>query len=306
MNSAYMKSWLTFTLLIIAILLLVGCSIEENSSTMNNHLFQKDNLLAWCVIPYDNQNRSPSERAEMLSDLGFAKFAYDWRDHHLPDFPEEINELEAHGIELSATWLWIDERSSDGLLPEHDKIFDALEDSATSTRIWVGMHDNLYDGLSEEQKLAKVSGIISEIHSRAQLSGSTVALYNHGGWASEPENQVRIIKATGRDDIGIVFNFHHGHKHIDRFDEVLDTIMPWLVTVNLNGMEKDGAHILDIGKGDYEKMMIRTLLYSGFSGEIGIIGHTEGEDVRNVLQRNLDGLQKILTSLGETDALKSY
>jgi len=301
-----MNSWLTFIFLIIALPHLSGCSHEESSSSLNNHLFQKDNLLAWCVIPYDNQNRSPSERASMLTDLGFTKFAYDWRDHHLPDFPEEINVLQEHGIELSAAWLWIDKRASDGLLPEHDKIFDALEESQTSTQIWVGMHDNYYDGLSEEQKLAKVSGIIREVHQRAQLSGSTVALYNHGGWASEPENQVRIIEATGYDDIGIVFNFHHGHNHIDRFDEVLDTIMPWLVTVNLNGMEKEGAHILDIGKGDYEKEMIRTLLNSGFTGNIGIIGHTEGEDVRIVLQRNLDGLQKILAHLGVRSTLNTY
>jgi len=301
-----MKSWLTFTLLIIALHFLVGCSNEENSSSVDNHLFQKENLLAWCVIPYDNQNRSPAERASMLTELGFTQFAYDWRDHHLPDFPEEIKVLKEHGIELSAAWLWIDKRASNGLLPEHDQIFDALEESATSTQIWVGIHDNYYEDLTEGQKLAKVSRIIREVHQRAQLSGSTVALYNHGGWASEPENQVQIIEATGYDDIGIVFNFHHGHNHIGRFGEVLEIIMPWLVTVNLNGMEKKGAHILDIGKGDYEKEMIRTLLNSGFTGNIGIIGHTEGEDVRDVLQRNLDGLQKILRELGEAEAVQTF
>jgi len=103
-----------------------------------------------------------------------------------------------------------------------------------------------------------------------------------------------VIEATGIDDIGIVFNFHHGHAQIDRFDEALEIMMPWLETVNLNGMEKDGAHILDIGKGDYEKAMIETLIESGYSGNIGIIGHTEGEDVREVLERNLRGLQGIL------------
>lgn len=300
-----MNSWLTFTFSLIALLLLSGCSNEEQSSSMDNHLFQKDNLLAWCVIPYDSKNRSPAERAQMLSDLGFTKFAYDWRDHHLPDFPEEINVLKEHGIELSAAWLWIDERASDGLLPEHDKIFDALEESATSTRIWVGMHDNFYDGLSEEKKLEKVSGIISQVHRRAQISGSTVALYNHGGWASEPENQVKIIEKVGEDDIGIVFNFHHGHSHMHRFDEVLEMMMPWLVTVNLNGMEKDGAQILDIGKGDYEKEMIRILINSGYSGNIGIIGHTENEDVKDVLQRNLSGLQRTLEELGELEAART-
>ncbi|CAN5157301.1 TIM barrel protein [soil metagenome] len=301
-----MKPWPAFFPGLIVLLFLSGCSNGQKNPSVDNHLFNKNNLLVWCVVPYDSENRSPAERAIMLTEMGFTKFAYDWRDHHLPDFPEEINVLKEHKIKLSAAWLWIDERASDGLLPEHDKIFDALENSGTSTRIWVGMHDNFYDGLSIEQKLEKVSGIIIEVHQRAQLSGSSIALYNHGGWASEPDNQVRIIKETGHDDIGIVFNFHHGHKHIDRFDEVLDTIMPWLVTVNLNGMEKDGAHILDIGKGEYEKEMIRTLLKSGFTGDIGIIGHTEDEDVNEVLQRNLDGLQKILADLGETDALSTY
>ncbi|TVQ75114.1 MAG: AP endonuclease, partial [Balneolaceae bacterium] len=41
----------------------------------------------------------------------------------------------------------------------------------------------------------------------------------------------------------------------------------------------------------------KTLLDSGFTGNIGIIGHTEGEDVRDVLLRNLSGLHEILGEL---------
>lgn len=256
-----------------------------------------NNLVAWCIIPYDSKNRTPKERASMLNELGFTRMAYDWREEHLPSFKEEISALQEYGIELTAVWLWIDQRASDGLLPEHDLIFNTLEETRVPTSIWVGVHENFYEGLDNDQKVIKIASMIEKIHERARHSGSTVALYNHGGWLGIPENQVRVIKASKYDDIGIVFNFHHGHDQIDRFSEALSIMMPWLETVNLNGMEKDGAHILEIGRGDYEHEMIKTLSDSGFSGNIGIIGHTEGEDVRDVLVRNLNGLQKLTALL---------
>ena len=48
-------------------------------------LFERDNLVAWCIVPFDAKKRGPEERAEMLHRLGFLRFAYDWRDEHLPD-----------------------------------------------------------------------------------------------------------------------------------------------------------------------------------------------------------------------------
>ena len=286
---------------LILFVITAACSSQQQRET---RLFDRNNLVAWCIIPYDNQNRTPQERAEMLTDLGFSRMAYDWREEHLPRFPEEIRTLQEYDIDLTAAWLWIDERAADGLLPEHDLIFEAIEEAGVSTSIWVGMHENFYEGQPETEKVEKVADMIRLVRERARVSGSTVALYNHGGWMGVPENQVRIIEAAGEEDLGIVFNFHHGHDQIDRFEQALDTMMPYLETVNLNGMEKDGAHILDIGKGDYEAEMIATLIASGYSGKIGIIGHTEGEDVRNVLSRNLAGLQQVLSEVGAEAAME--
>ena len=56
-------------------------------------LFRKDNLMAWCIVPFDSKKRNPVDRAKMLKDLGFTKFAYDWRDEHIPTFDQEIAEL---------------------------------------------------------------------------------------------------------------------------------------------------------------------------------------------------------------------
>jgi hypothetical protein len=56
-------------------------------------LFRKENLMAWCIVPFDSKKRNPVDRAKMLKDLGFTKFAYDWRDEHIPTFDQEIAEL---------------------------------------------------------------------------------------------------------------------------------------------------------------------------------------------------------------------
>ena len=42
-------------------------------------LFEKPNLAAWCIVPFDAQKRSPEARAEMVAKMGLTKIAYDWR-----------------------------------------------------------------------------------------------------------------------------------------------------------------------------------------------------------------------------------
>src|SRR5690242_2920825 len=49
-------------------------------------LFARDNLVAWCIVPFDSRQRSPEDRADLLKRLGFRRFAYDWRAEHLPTF----------------------------------------------------------------------------------------------------------------------------------------------------------------------------------------------------------------------------
>ena len=105
--------------------------------------------------------------------------------------------------------------------------------------------------------------MLRPIAEAAAKIGCSVGLYNHGGWFGEPENQIAIIEAlrkrrapasTRALPIGIVYNFHHGHEHIDRFPELFSKMQPYLMAVNLNGMVKDGDRagkkILALGTGD--------------------------------------------------------
>ena len=56
-------------------------------------VFAKENLVAWCIVPFDSKKRGPSERAQMLVRLGIKKLAYDWRDEHVPYFRFEIGDM---------------------------------------------------------------------------------------------------------------------------------------------------------------------------------------------------------------------
>ena len=70
-------------------------------------------------------------------------------------------------------------------------------------------------------------------------------------------------------------------------------MVPYLSTVNINGMRKDGPKILTVGRGDYEEDMIKILIEKGYDGPWGILGHVEERDVKEVLLENMEGLKNL-------------
>jgi sugar phosphate isomerase/epimerase len=282
-----MKRLISLTVLLA---LISGCLQKKQSKSTD--LLDKKNLVAWCIVPFDAAERSPEERAEMLNELGITKFAYDYREKHLASFAEEISVLRKHKIELSAVWFWVQDTGNGLLDKSNEFVLETLKQTNTRTELWVSFPESYYDG-TDEENLQKAVSAVREIEHRAEEIGCTIALYNHGGWFGEPENLVGIIKAIGSDKIRIVYNFHHGHHRIDRFKEDLEMMLPYLSTVNINGMRKEGPMIITLGQGDEELGMLRTLVESGYNGPIGILGHTEGEDIKVVLERNLEGLRHL-------------
>ena len=41
-------------------------------------------------------------------------------------------------------------------------------------------------------------------------------------------------------NVGIVYNLHHGHAHLDRFRDLVAKMKPWLQVLDLNGSFTDG------------------------------------------------------------------
>jgi sugar phosphate isomerase/epimerase len=138
---------------------------------------------------------------------------------------------------------------------------------------------------------------IGELAEAAKEIGSSVGLYNHGGWFGDPRNQIAIIKALNMPNIGIVYNFHHGHEYIDQFPSLFSEMQPYLLTVNLNGMKVGGPQILVLGAGDRELEMLQVIFESGYPGPVGILDHQSERDSREVLEENLEGLRSLMQRL---------
>ncbi len=259
-------------------------------------LFAPGNLVAWCIVPFDNLHRTPDERIAMLQRLGFTQYAWDWRQVHLKDLPEEIRLSRAGGVRMRAVWLWIEGGTDEvGRLGAGNRtVLDAVNQAKLSVEFWVGFHPNFFAKQPDDAaKVRRGAEMMAYLREQAAVSHSTVALYNHGDWVGEPDNEIKIIQAAGEPAIGMVFNFHHAHTMLEAYPQLLTRMLPYLKAVNLNGMRPEGPKILPIGQGTREREMIALLQKSGYSGPIGILGHVEDADIEGVLRANLDGLRKL-------------
>jgi len=276
----------------------IGVCATLPSRAAEYQLFARTNLMAWCIVPFDAKKRGPEERAMMLDQLGFKHFAYDYRAEHIPTFDAEIAACKKHGVGFDAWW-FPTEMNAEARL-----ILDVLKRNQVKAQLWVTGGGN--PTKTPEEQRARVEAEAKRIRAIADAAatiGCTVALYNHGNWFGEPENQIQIIgrlKQDGVTNVGIVYNLHHGHDHLDRFATLLQQMKPYLLVLNLNGMtragDKVGKKILPLGQGDLDLGLLKVIRDSGWHGPIGILNHTD-EDADARLRDNLDGLDWLLPQL---------
>jgi sugar phosphate isomerase/epimerase len=289
------------------LLLFLSLSLSINAQKAKDRpLFAKQNLVAWCIVPFDKMKRNPAERAEMLKELGISQLAWDWRDVHLSTMEEEIRTLRKNNIRLKSVWFWVNGGSGETLDETNHFILKTLKENNVKTELWLSFNDRYFAGISDSEKLKKAINAIGEINGKAKEIGCTLHLYNHGSWFGEPENQVKIIEGVGEKGIGIVYNFHHARHQVNDFPKLLKIMLPYLSTVNINGMKENGPMILTVGQGDKELWMLQRLKESGYKGSIGILSHVDDEDAKVVLQRNLEGLKTLLKKMREDKALATY
>ena len=262
-------------------------------------VFAKSNLVAWCIVPFDAKKRGPEERAQMLETLGIKRLAYDYRAEHIPTFDAEVAAMKRRGVELTAWWF------PSVLNEEARTILKVIERHKITPQLWVMGGGAAMKDAAEQRERVKAEAVrLRPIAEAGARLGCKVGLYNHGGWFGEPENQVEIIEVLKRDavtNVGIVYNFHHGHDHIARFPETFRRMKPYLLCVNLNGMVQDGdkrgQKILHLAEGDQELGMLKVIRESGWFGPVGIIDHRPETDSQETLQNNLRGLDWLTKEL---------
>lgn len=267
-------------------------------------VFARGNLVAWCIVPFDAKNRAPGERAEMLKRLGLKKVAYDWRANHVPTFEEEILQYKQQGLEYFAFW------------STHEDAFKLFEKHGLHPQVWQTAPSPAAE--TREARVKAAAQQMLPLVERTRKLGSKLGLYNHGGWGGDPENLIAVCRYLREQHnaphVGIVYNLHHGHGHLDDFAASLAAMKPYLLCLNLNGMvadgEQTGRKILPLGAGDLDLKLLTQIRDSGYNGPIGIIGHTQ-DDVEERLKDNLDGLDWLLQQLdgkpaGPKPAYRTY
>jgi len=259
-------------------------------------VFSRDNLVAWCIVPFDASKRGPKERAEMLERLGIRAVAYDYREEHIPSFDEEIAALREKNIKLASWWCGgVDPRD-----PLGGSVGLALEtlrrNNVSSTDLWVLVQEQALEGLSQEEKVELTASAIDKIAAEAAAIDGRVGIYNHGGWYGEPENELAVLMEVEADNVGLVYNFHHSHEHFDRLPGLFEWMAPHLLAVNLNGMTPGAEKILPLGTGAKDREMLEMIRRSGYAGPIGILDHRNEVDAEESLKENLDGLGRLVAS----------
>jgi len=277
--------------LFFALLFITPLPAEEAVIPAN---FQRENLVAWCIVPFDAKKRDPRARADMVKSLGLRRVAYDWREENIPEFEQEMLTYKERGLEFFA--FWNGHESAYPLFPKH----------GIKPQIWHTLQTG--KGLSNAEKIASAAESLIPLASRTKEAGLALGLYNHGGWGGLPDNLVAVCKSLrerGYADVGIVYNFHHAHPRIATFADDLRKMKPYLLCLNLNGMadpavedvSKADVRVKAIGTGEHEAEMVATIIAGGYEGPIGILGHVARRDVEEVLRENLGGLDRILRNL---------
>ena len=212
----------------------------------------------------------------MLARLGFKRFVYDWREKDIPTFDAEIEAMKRYGVEVTGWWSPTDPRD-----PVLVATLEVFKRQNIHPQLWVmGSGTPVKSPDEQRQRVEQEAARIREIAALAKPYGCEVGLYNHNGWFGVPGNEVAIIerlKQTGVTDVGMVYNFSHGHNDIADFPTVWKRIQPYVVAVNVTGMVKDGeSKIMPPSQGEFELGMLRVILDSGWRGPIGLIAEQGG------------------------------
>jgi sugar phosphate isomerase/epimerase len=281
---------LLFTASLVTMLLnaQIALPAAETNSADLPRFFDRQNLAAWCVVPFDAKQRGPEQRAEMLQRLGFKNFAYDWRPEHVPSFDAEVEALKQHGINLAAWWF-----PTDAGDPMARVILEVVKRHRIHPQLWVmGSGSSTKTAEEQTQRIDQEAERIRRIVELATSYGCQVELYNHNGWFGQPDNEVAVIgrlKQKGVSGVGMVYNFSHGHADIADFPALWKRIQPYVVAVNVTGMVSDGR-LIPPSQGDHELGMLRTIQQSGWHGPIGLIAE-QGGDAEVTLRNNLRGFE---------------
>src|SRR5690606_37611556 len=141
--------------LFVLLLFGVGPAPAETSAIPEN--FRRENLVAWCIVPFDGTRETPEARAKMLTNLGLKRVAYDWREAHVPEFESEFLACKQHDIEFFAFW------------KGHEDAYPLMKKYGVQPQIWHPLQTG--KGLSNKEKVSSAAEALVPLATRTREAG---------------------------------------------------------------------------------------------------------------------------------------
>ena len=276
---------------------------------------QRARIAAARIVAYDAPDRTPDQRAAMLTRVGLTRIVWDWREEHALRFAPELDALERHGIAIVGLWCPMplphpgepEARAALGVVDPHVRAqVEQLRRRALTPDLWTcvefgeeGTPARLAPAIQRD-RVRRVADHLEPLVRLAEDASMRVSLTNHLGWFGEPENQVEVIdELASREltNVRIAYQFQHGHHHAHRFQDVLDVMRPHLGSIALSGVDPDGIQtgrkILPWGAGRMDRKLAHLVMASGWEGQIAVQGHSV-DDVEPRLLDSLEGIAWML------------
>ena len=199
----------------------------------------------------------------MLERLGFKHFAYDWRGRAHPDLRRRGRGPEA--ARRRARRLLGRARRAEPRIADHPRLAQAARRSRPSSGSCSTSAPIRSQGAEQERRVEAAAAKLRPLAEEAGKIGCSLALYNHGGWFGEPENQIAIIErleGAGRHATSAWSTTCTTATTTSTASRACSAKMkPYLMALNLNGMDpggdRVGRKILPLGQGSRDLELLR-------------------------------------------------
>ena len=236
------------------------------------------------------------ELPKMLSDLGYAGMAYVGLDGSL----EMLDALEKQGLKLFAVYTPLNvDPDKPGYDPRLKEIIPKLQGHGTV--VWLVLNSTKYKPSSTEGDDRAVE-LLREIADQARPYGISLSMYPHrGSYTERLEDVVRVIKKTGRPNVGATFTLCHFLAVDDarNLDRVLQLAKPYLNMVNINGTDgydpkNRAGWIQTLDQGSFDLVtVLKALRKVDYRGPIGLIAFGIKGDRRDILARSIKAWKEL-------------
>jgi len=221
-------------------------------------LYAMDNGLNGPDVP------TVESKAALLKKLGYAGMT----DHFsLKRLPQVLEQLDKQGLEFASLYVTLlVEAETDPLLKDYIALLKGRR-----ARIEIGFTSKQFKP-SDPAADAKAVETLRRIADWCADTGPVVTIYPHVNfWTHRTEDGLRLVRQAGRKTVGLNLNLYHWLTAAPArpLGELLAEIMPHLMLVAINGMDK--GKIVSLADGDYDVAgFMAAVKKAGYAGPVGL------------------------------------